>query len=236
MPTFFDPNNLTDTQKLNWDSAVAKHTEFLNSVRSAHADAGGREYDFFFDMIYNPPGHPKSALFARLLEGKEILPKAPPRSYSYPDYRLVEEVGPHNVMPYIGNEIIINQCAYQLVSANKAAKALKSFLSRNPSPASGNDPNRRYRRRIGKFLEMGPVYIVEHNGYQFEMTYHYGSHTVASLSSHISQYRMCQNGFFFAGVSYENVSPQKTEKVSRYIEYRTGSFQLQNIELKSIDH
>lgn len=160
MPRFFDKSSLTDAQKANWDAAIVEYKRVQErnfEHRFARLTDGERDYyrqeygtttdqeirnkmQAFMSLTSNSPGHPKSALFARLLNGKSALPSPPPTSYSYPWYSVIEEEGPHVVQVGAGATlgdfmngagggkgplaVSINQCCWVVLAANEAAQAL----------------------------------------------------------------------------------------------------------------
>jgi hypothetical protein len=164
MPTFFRRNELTEEQKNNWDSAIANYTKVLelNALHQLQAmsDSDKKEYmgedhkgDFteqdvlkriMQDLMVmgNTPGHEKSALFFRLLSGKQILKNPPPTSYSYPYYDIIESTNNRQLMldgenikeltqpiseyvpyPYIN----INQNYWKIVETISPTKAVVTF-------------------------------------------------------------------------------------------------------------
>lgn len=160
MPEFFSKSNLTATQKANWNAAIVEYERVLQSNlerRLAVMTPEDREvfctqYNattdediktkmrMFVNLTANPPGHPKSALFARLLDGRPALPFPPPTSFSYPWYTIIEVKGPHAVRlggaSTLGSlfkgtsgasgefSLLINQCAWSVLDANAAARSL----------------------------------------------------------------------------------------------------------------
>jgi hypothetical protein len=152
MPTFFDESNLTEAQKANWDFAITEYKRIQEAnvaYRVAHLSDEEREFfrqqygkttdkeigeemRSFSRLISNSPGHPKSALFARLLSGKAALPHPPPTSFSYPWYDVIEGDGPHvvSVSPRVldvaggRKQLSINQCGWSVLAANDAAHIL----------------------------------------------------------------------------------------------------------------
>jgi hypothetical protein len=114
MPTFFRENQLTEDQKANWDKAIEKHKKVFefNALQELKSMSDKNKKEImrmgphpqkeFTDedvlkkikelamIMGNPPGHEKSALFYRLLSGERIMKIAPPTSFSYPDYDIVE--------------------------------------------------------------------------------------------------------------------------------------------------
>lgn len=153
MPKFFDPNNLTQEQKNNWDRAIRDYKKVQqDNIEHKIEHLSQLERDFYkkegfvtddqiqqqmrviMDMTGNKPGHPKSSLFARLLDGKQALPSPPPTSYSYPWYSLIEGDDIHSVCIDTWNnwissdakqlKITINQCSWLVKSLNNAARTL----------------------------------------------------------------------------------------------------------------
>lgn len=210
MPQFFDPNKLTDEQKLNWDWATEEYRRVQEltfeqrfgalTPRDIHAllerfeIPGGdpeilraRLQDFW--NASGGAGHPKSALFARLLDGKHALPARPPTSYSYPWYECIESQGPFDVQvrlqppprnipstsAVIGDTgqwptIQINQCPWVIRSHNAAAAQLldlESVINASPGHAVWNRD--RYRAVLAAYqarpeftvqFEQWPQYIL----------------------------------------------------------------------------
>lgn len=186
MPTFFNQNDLTDSQKALWDYAIAEYERVqesnldwqladMSDEEQAAALASFREnnpectkslrdhYKLFRGFMGGRAGDCKSALFARLLDGKPALPYPPPTSYSYPWYGIIEDKGPFHVMlggvPTLGGQmrgtggaqgnfsIGINQCAWAVVSHNKAAEdlmALQDQLSATAKPEKEGSFHYRY--------------------------------------------------------------------------------------------
>jgi hypothetical protein len=163
MPRFFDKNNLSPERQSRWDSAVSEYlrvqsanldqslnkmtlAQKLEVVDDTDIPEGVTLEDFVRDRLtaFNccRPGDEKSALFARLLDGKSALPSPPPTYFSYPWYDVVEGDGPFPVMiggvdqSKITDEssatretkyIIIGQAAWNIVSMNEDALKLLSL-------------------------------------------------------------------------------------------------------------
>lgn len=70
----------------SWE--LPKEVEILFKVLEIRQQNG---YDFPRDLNHLIVSIRKSALFHRLIEGKELLPVPPPRAYSYPWYSLIED-------------------------------------------------------------------------------------------------------------------------------------------------
>jgi hypothetical protein len=136
MPIFFDENALTEEQRLRYDWAVSEYARIQEENRM-HSGRFGSE-------VVSYKISPKSALFARLLEGKQPLPYPPPTSFSYPWYDIIEVPGPHHVSIGGGlsvagivnwdggaasNEhIALNQCLWGIVRKNRGAEEFLVYL------------------------------------------------------------------------------------------------------------
>jgi hypothetical protein len=186
MPQFFDRNNLTEAQRARWDSAMVEYVrvqefnidheieamsideqdELLKSFRrNVPGDTRSlREHlKMWRGIMGGSAGDSKSALFARLLDGKDALPFPPPTLYSYPWYAVVEEAGHFHVsiggIPTMGGQMKgtggakgecalgINQCAWAVISMNDAARrlmALQDSLTATARPEKEGSFYRRY--------------------------------------------------------------------------------------------
>jgi hypothetical protein len=123
----------------------------------------------FLPHRVNPACPDKSALFMRILESRRPLRHAPPTSFSYPWYALVEESGPFTVN--LGNTmslaglvagtrgaagayaLVLNQCSYSVVSENGEARAIMQLLS-NEADFDG--------AKFVELAEQSPVWTVRH--------------------------------------------------------------------------
>jgi len=125
MPKFFDKNELTQMQLNRWDYAMSEYTRITDDIRSKLPELDDSDvctralFDF---MSPSQPGHEKSALFSRILNGQEALPYPPPLSFSYPWYELIDNKNEHPVQigffPNNPNQILINQCVWQVDHSN----------------------------------------------------------------------------------------------------------------------
>ena len=108
MPKFFDKNNLTTEQKSRWDFAVVKYKKIHEKNALFILDDLSEEEKLdviqeinqkkeFNSMLSSEVLDEKSALFSRLLDGKNPLLYPPPCSYSYPWYSVIEDEGPWNL-------------------------------------------------------------------------------------------------------------------------------------------
>ncbi len=99
VPTYFDPDSPTDAQQSRWDWTVVENER----VWRANVERQGRSFDENERSEMGlSVGHPKSRLFARLLDSKAALPFPPPKSFSYPWYEVIEEPGPHQAHARLG--------------------------------------------------------------------------------------------------------------------------------------
>lgn len=124
MPVFFNPKNLTDAQRANWDAAIAAYARVLSGNQSHMNTCLASEPRIPGGDIMRAS---KSALFARLLEGRDALPYPPPTSYAYPWYAVIEEPGPHQVRidgGMDGNTVWLDRCDWIISHMNDAAKDL----------------------------------------------------------------------------------------------------------------
>lgn len=115
MPDFFDLMDLPEEKRLRWDSSMAEYQR----IREANLDRElasmtGVQFDALLDTFPKQTftarealalahagsggeGHPKSALFARLLDGKSPLPFPPPLYFSFPWYEIFDQLVVHEV-------------------------------------------------------------------------------------------------------------------------------------------
>ena len=173
MPTFFQQDALSELQQANWDVAMRVYSEIVPPP-GAPGSSDGLAASF---GASHQPGHPKSALFARLLSGKAPLVHPPPRAFSYPWYALIEESGPHNVLevwaerPFSGGALhagapvlqawrqalVLEQAAWWVVSCNAPARELLRLArSKSATSAAGLDALRadpRFIVRCGAWPE-----------------------------------------------------------------------------------
>ncbi|WP_163058033.1 hypothetical protein [Acidithiobacillus ferrooxidans] len=164
MPTFFQNKDSLPPELLaRWDCAVAEYDRVLREVCGESETKG-----LFF---YNATRE-KSALFWRLLNGKEPLPMPPPTNYSYPWYEIIEEPGPHRVGDIgfraygkplgaqlaelrgtdIENFLFIEQCGWRVLSHNTAAQTMLDTLQSGEFIL--DDQNR--------LMAAGPEWIVQY--------------------------------------------------------------------------
>lgn len=83
--------SLDDDDRRRVHSAVARYEEVVGIVGSNR-----KARSVAFSLMQHRPGR-KSALFRRLLSGREPFPVPPPTSYSYPWYGLLDAPGPRSV-------------------------------------------------------------------------------------------------------------------------------------------
>lgn len=152
MPTFFNEAELTPEQKARWDYAITEYkrvqdanaernfANLTDADRASYLEQGAKTdleiraaVKEMAGLMGNSPGHSKSALFARLLNGKEALPFPPPRAHSYPWYSVIEEPGWHRARldgsaardGEAANSCLgINQSRWEIKSLNQSAQRL----------------------------------------------------------------------------------------------------------------
>jgi len=165
MPSFFDENDLTEEQRARYEWALAEYARIQEENRQRSEQSGEK-----------PAVHqisPKSALFARLLEGKHALPYPPPTSFSYPWYEIIEKAGPHHVMigggvsmagiahcdGGIGTDehIVLNQCTWTILHKNTGAEEFQKFLCL--AQAHINNPESAIEV-LHSIIAMKPEYVV----------------------------------------------------------------------------
>lgn len=116
MPYFFNEKSLSDSQLKRWDSAVATYTSILDAndnrpvlhtstcpevFAPRNCEITGA-YSTTLEAVRaaatcRTPGNPKSALFSRLLSGKQPLKNPPPVSFGYPWFDVIEGDGPWDI-------------------------------------------------------------------------------------------------------------------------------------------
>ena len=167
MPTYFnDKESLSPELLARWDHAVAEYNRVLNALCG---DSETKKL-FFYNALRE-----KSALFWRLLNGKEALPMPPPTRYSYPWYEIIENPGPHQVGDIgfsaygkpLGQQLaeirgtdtedhlFIEQCQWAVLSRNAAAQAMLETLQ--GSTFTLEDQNR--------LMAAGPEWIVQYRAW-----------------------------------------------------------------------
>jgi len=164
MPDFFDENALTPEQKARYDRAVAEYARIQEENRSRLERAGRA-----------PETHqisPKSALFARLLEGKEPLPYPPPTSFSYPWYDIIETPGKYQVTlgglvadanaNDTGEHLLLNQCPWTVVRHNEGGGRFLVFLRKLAASPAVDDAGRTF---LQDALAAKPEFVVTYGAW-----------------------------------------------------------------------
>jgi hypothetical protein len=169
------------------DSAPAaiQVQQALKRFEETIADGAGAEEDSRSKDLrrrYHRPG-PKSALFARLLAGKDPLPYPPPTSFSYPWYELIEQPGPHLINTVGGvaslvailngdmgtgcdRHLLLNQCIWGIEHANGPAEellAIQEEFTKNAGPEPALAP---FWDRVRDAYSAGPVFIVRYGRWE----------------------------------------------------------------------
>jgi hypothetical protein len=204
MPQFFNKKALTSEQTLRWDGALADYARIQeeNIVNSFNAMSPAQKVQYRtlmrvpdgVDLLQHmrgaggllgfghTPGE-KSALFARLLDGKQALPYPPPTSYSYPWYDVIEQTGPFPVnverIPDMRRSVhaeesklalSLNQCLWETRSINAAAEDLLALEGERCATlkAKGDDTAEddaallSLEMRVRDAFARGPEFIVQH--------------------------------------------------------------------------
>lgn len=119
-----------------------RFTSTLEWARAEYARIQAQEKRYPRGSIDCEPGE-KSALFARLLSGKDPLPFAPPTSFGQPWYDLIECPGPYDVLlggtlpawdvPNQSDTVfleylVVNSCPWGVKNGNDAAAAMSDLL------------------------------------------------------------------------------------------------------------
>lgn len=168
--SYLDLKNLTPAQMYRWDQAVVEYdriqtdaiARFVSRATPERVQRLCAELDCepeglvnaikrSADFTRHQAGNPKSALFARLVDGKPALRFPPPLNYGQPNYDLIEERGPWDtgetgadtvnglialtrVRRMFDEEdasatphVMIRQCAWKLVKRISHQEALVTF-------------------------------------------------------------------------------------------------------------
>jgi hypothetical protein len=160
MPVFFNEDALTPEQRARYAWAVAEYARIQEENRRRFERAGKSQHPHQIS--------PKSALFARLLEGKEPLPYPPPTSHSYPWYDIIETPGKYHVT--IGGclsaqdeeHILLNQCPWTVVRKNEGASAFLKFLRQAPEPAKASVE---MQKELQKALAQKPEFVLSYGAW-----------------------------------------------------------------------
>lgn len=180
MPSYYDQNALTDAQRARYPEAVKAYERVMEQNAELRKASGLPDVYWQIMDVCNGPG-PKSALFNRLLEGKEPLPYPPPTAFSYPWYGIVETPGAHRVMLDAGQTLVgemeaqwsevegsigiigINQCSWSIMRRNAAAETLAALLSRWKVLPEDQQTTSPLMSEIRRELRDGPEWIVRHS-------------------------------------------------------------------------
>ena len=162
---YFDPDQLSDEQRARWGLAIAEYNKILNrnverqigrmsdqnkenfllsfptfSAGDGPTDENVRQVlRLFYGMSGGAEGNPRSALLARLLDGKAPLRAPPPSTFHRPWYEVIEDDGPFEVTlsdahfscapedhgePDPTHSLCIDRCPWLVVHMNDAAQRL----------------------------------------------------------------------------------------------------------------
>lgn len=188
MSRLFDKNNLTQQQAERWDAAIETYEQVRQQERNAlnqYLGANSVATDAHrtnSQLRWNQPGDENSALFSRLLDGKEPLAHPPPTCYGYPWYACIEDKGPLEVCLELASahaddkaldpSLYIAQCRWRIEEENQPANDLRQ-LYRNaqmvlsPSP-SGGQFSKAYQAlesEAKQLLKRSPEWIVRYQNW-----------------------------------------------------------------------
>lgn len=151
---------LAPEQRQRYEWALAEYAR----IQERNNKAGPNTIPGVSPLLNHYPG-PKSALFARLLSGKQPLPHPPPTCFSYPWYSLIDEGFSDNVSidgfsAGLGKPgVIINHGLWTIVGNNPAAERLMqaaSKLNKSRLPVLSREES----AIISGLLAAGPEWVV----------------------------------------------------------------------------
>jgi hypothetical protein len=156
-----DPSALAPEQQERFEWALAEYAR----IQERNNKAGPNTIEAgLLPLLHHYP-NPKSALFARLLNGTPALPHPPPTSFSYPWYSLIDDGFSDNVSIDGFSEgfgkpgIIINHALWTIVQSNPAADRLMqaaSTLNKSRRPVLTREES----QVIGDILATKPEWVV----------------------------------------------------------------------------
>jgi hypothetical protein len=207
--SYFDPDTLTDEQRARWDWAIAEYNKIVERnverqiSRMTPLDKANLLQSFpmyqsdepsidkavrtvlhlFYGMSGGAQGDPRSALFARLLTGKQPLRAPPPSTFHQPWYEVIEEDGPFAVMlsdahverataaagePEVNRSICLDHCPWTVTRMNDAAQRLFALQEQldekcdreRDGPAASWTPD--FLEQVLKAYRDGPELLVQH--------------------------------------------------------------------------
>ena len=206
---YFDPDQLTDEQRARWDFAIAEYNRILNrnverqigrmsdhdkdnfllsfptfSAGEESTDENVRQVlRLFYGMSGGAEGDPRSALLARLLDGKAPLRAPPPSTFHRPWYEVIEDDGPFEVTlsdahfscppenhgePEPIHSLCIDRCPWLVVRMNDAAQRLFALQQRLNSKARRERDSSAFGWTpallsdvLGAYRD-GPEFVVQH--------------------------------------------------------------------------
>lgn len=162
----FDPACLPAPQRARFDAAIDAYMRVIEHNRAAIAPDPD---DLFAGLEPHAPG-PRSALFARLLAGRDAFERPPPTAFGYPWYALLDERRARPVTPQWppvdgprGRLLRLNGATWRLADANFAGERLLDLLDDAGDDPHGDAPAARLRR-AEPVLRQAPAFVVEHPG------------------------------------------------------------------------
>lgn len=129
------PEHLNPEERARYEWAL---TEF-NRIQERNSEPGNTTVAPAITPLIKHVPHPKSRLFARLLQGKHPLPFPPPTTYSNPWYELVEDGFSDKIFldgfvdlydKGANSGIVINQCVWNICHENPAAAELRELRNK----------------------------------------------------------------------------------------------------------
>jgi hypothetical protein len=160
------PEHLSPEEKARYEWAIAE----FNRIQERNGEPGYTTIAPAISPLIKHVPHPKSRLFARLLEGKSPLQFAPPTTYSNPWYELVEDGFSDKVFldgfidlfdkgPNTG--ILINQCVWNICRQNAAAIQLRE-LHKKIQPTRSLILTPQESNEAKTILRQHPEWIIRH--------------------------------------------------------------------------
>lgn len=163
MPFFFRKKEDLPSEILaRWDHAVIAYERVMQEICGD---------DPLLRMLHDNQNRQKSALFWRLLCGKDPLPFPPPRRFGYPWYEVIEENGPHLVIEArfpahknwkeknsddkLKGFIFLEQCRWEIISCNDVAE---NFIDNLQNPALS------YQEK-SKIMSESPELLIQFDNY-----------------------------------------------------------------------
>lgn len=159
------PDHLSDEEKARYEWALKE----FNRIQECNGEPGNTTIAPAITPLIKHVPHPKSRLFARLLQGKPALQVPPPTTYSNPWYELVEDGFSDKVfldgfVDLYGREpntaIQINQCIWNICHENAPAAELRELRNRIRGSSLVLTPQESNEAKA--ILRKSPEWIIRH--------------------------------------------------------------------------